>query len=340
MRADLHLSLWQAAEFVEEADQEAWHLQQAAFFAAPKPEPKAQAGGRKRKRTIVKGPRVIVKERRASFACLRALDNALLQGTKIGLADFMEDAEGSTGDLCKRSVLVIFLDEASTNMAMAMWLQYKVRLRMIFIRDVFHREWNDVSLAVRHTGLWWVVLLSSLAFNLPFGPWDGSGWWEQLKEGARDLLANAPHGGPLFDALYSALCKDRREEALGYLEHTRAVLTEALGSNAFCAKGEKVALRRWFSFFKAAQVHDASWHSRLLAVVYIGIKSGVYRDCWDCPFLGGVSTDPWRRPETEEPAEEEERPTWPQQQPCPRLQPVPPAAGHSQERRLRQMAGK
>ena len=201
MCADLHLSLWQAAEFVEEADQEAWHLQQAAFFAAPKPEPKAQAGGRKRKRTIVKGPRVIVKERRASFACLRALDYALLQGTKRGLADFMEDAEGSTGDLCKRSVLVTFFDEASTNMAMAMWLQYKVRLRMIFIRDVFHREWNDVSLAVKHTGLWWVVLLSSLAFNLPFGPWDGSGWWEQLKEGARDLLANAPHGGPLFDAL-------------------------------------------------------------------------------------------------------------------------------------------
>ena len=196
MCAVLHLSLWQAAGFVEEADQEAWHLQQAAFFVAPKPEPKAQAGGRKRKRTIVKGPRVIVKERRASFACLRALDNALLQGTKRGLADFMEDAEGSTGDLCKRSVLVIFFDEASTNMAMAMWLQYKVRLRMIFIRDVFHREWNDVSLAVKHTGLWWVVLLSSLAFNLPFGPWDGSGWWEQRKEGARDLLANAPHGGP------------------------------------------------------------------------------------------------------------------------------------------------
>jgi len=42
-------------------------------------------------------------------------------------------------------------------------------------------------------------------------------------------------------------------------------------------------------------------------VVYIGIKSGVYRDCWDCPFLGGVSKDPWRRPEIEEPAEEDEQ---------------------------------
>ena len=32
------------------------------------------------------------------------------------------------------------------------------------MRGTYHREWNDTKLAVQRTGLWWVVLLTTISF--------------------------------------------------------------------------------------------------------------------------------------------------------------------------------
>ena len=182
-----------------------------------------------------------------------------------------------------RPTLVLHFDEASPNIVMYCWLLYHMGLRVMAVRDVFHREWNDVQLAVKATGLWHVVLLSSLAFNLPYGPWDGSKWSHLMLEAARDLCAHEDVAGPLFSAFYELICQDRGETP-STLAHKQQALRELSDHRAFLAKGPRTALRRWFSWMQSASWHDGCWHARLLACVYLGIRTGAYKSHWDCPF--------------------------------------------------------
>ena len=77
------------------------------------------------------------------------------------------------------------------------------------MRDIYHREWNDMCFALKSAQVWWAVILSTVAFNLPYGPWEGSAWFGQLVEGSRGLLAQTPSAGhSLVDAFYPKLCAD------------------------------------------------------------------------------------------------------------------------------------
>eukprot|EP00974_Lingulodinium_polyedra_P051483 4953431-Lingulodinium_polyedra.AAC.1 len=72
------------------------------------------------------------------------------------------------------------------------WFAYKAGLRVMGVRDIFHREWNDVIGALKQAELWWVVILTTLAYHLPYGPWDGSSWYQRMVESAADLVAHTP----------------------------------------------------------------------------------------------------------------------------------------------------
>ena len=71
----------------------------------------------------------------------------------------------------------IHMDEASPSYAMWWYLFFHCRLRMVLVRDVFHRQWNDAKLTLIRKGLWWVVLLTTVMFNMPFGPYDARSFW-------------------------------------------------------------------------------------------------------------------------------------------------------------------
>eukprot|EP00974_Lingulodinium_polyedra_P024209 2345491-Lingulodinium_polyedra.AAC.1 len=70
------------------------------------------------------------------------------------------------------------------------------------MRDIFHREWNDVRLSIKDCNLWHIVILSAVAFNLPYGPWDGSTWFGKLQISAEEHVQLSAAGGPLFSHLY------------------------------------------------------------------------------------------------------------------------------------------
>ena len=183
------LTAFDPSEASDEFDPEDWLRRQLAFFLPrDRPQPKGKAKASAAKAKAGPAPKV-GKFRLASFQCLRSLDNALRIGRGAGLAAFLPAAPGSDAPLPRRPLLTWHFDQASTNMAGAMFLAYHVKLRILPVMDIFHREWNDVSLAAQRAGCWSAVLLSSLAMNVPFGPWDGCGWWEKLKEGACDLAS-------------------------------------------------------------------------------------------------------------------------------------------------------
>ena len=179
------------------------------------------------------------------------------------------------------------MDEGSIGFASPWYLQYHLDMRVVFARDPFHREWNDVRGALAASSLWWVILLTTNAFNLTYGPWEGAAWFEKLKLGAAEYCGLERATNPLFSAMYPSICRDKGVENRGTAGHKEQML-EAMGSSeAWSRKGPRVTLRRWFSWFAAFSFHDRVWHERLLAILAIGLQLGTYRNFRECPFWGG-----------------------------------------------------
>ena len=139
--------------------------------ARPKRKARAGAGGTRRL---------------SSFATFRALDHALIQSRKRGLATFLPSDEDTGKRFCTRPTLVIHYDERSPSLSMGQWLQNKAQLRVVLMRDIFHREWNDCMLAVKSSSMWHVLLLTSVVHNLPSGPWEGAAWFSKIAAGEKD----------------------------------------------------------------------------------------------------------------------------------------------------------
>eukprot|EP00974_Lingulodinium_polyedra_P026116 2521728-Lingulodinium_polyedra.AAC.1 len=140
---------------------------EAAFFA---PEP-APEGGERQKKRRKKNPNPQF-HRMAAYLQLKALDKVLRQRTGQGLEAF-DPLQGQVPSGFPPPTLVLHMDEAGTNVAMACWLQYSAKLRVMFTRDPFHRCWNDCKNALAQSGQYWAVLLCRVVFNLAYGPWDG-----------------------------------------------------------------------------------------------------------------------------------------------------------------------
>ena len=115
-----------------------------------------------------------------------AIDRMLLLCCGFGMFAFLASEEKEK-PFHLRKLLVTFMDEASAQFTLSQWLQYRMHLRYIPIRDMFHREWNDIKLAVNGCGMWWCIVTSTILYNVSYGPWEGCAFWHNLVGGA--LLA-------------------------------------------------------------------------------------------------------------------------------------------------------
>ena len=110
-------------------------------------------------------------------------------------------------------------DEASSDLSMVHWLLWKAQVRLVHFRDPLRRQWNDATNAIKRAALWSTVLLSTIVYNLAYGPWQGTAWWRKLQEGAAEFLAGAQPGDRLLDEFYLDICEDVGEEPYGNEEH-------------------------------------------------------------------------------------------------------------------------
>ena len=77
-----------------------------------------------------------------------------------------------------------------------MWFcTYGLGLNVHVVPDPSHGASNDWVLSVKEVGLWGLVLLLTAVYNTPYGPWNGSAFWEKLKQGLKEYLVRAegPH---------------------------------------------------------------------------------------------------------------------------------------------------
>ena len=269
---DLILSTRDAGEGVDEEALDPRVEFQNTFFAPSKCRstggvapagPKAKAKGRAKNMAKGKAKRTPGKPvtRASAHRFLRALDFVLKQTLGQGLALFTQN--DLSLPLHNRPLLVLLLDEGSIGVAASWYLTHKLGARVVLLRDLFHREWNDIKDAIKSSGLWYVVLLSNIVFNLCYGPWEGSAWYEKLVAGATELFAKETVANPLFQSLYPMICNDHGDTAVGTYEHRSQVLTATANAEAFKRKGPRCTMRRFFSWSLAAEWHLQEWRTWL-----------------------------------------------------------------------------
>ena len=226
------ITFWTAegGEKVSDEDQEYFTNYQSFWFSEPAATERRIAPKRKRA-TAPKLPGAAKAQRQSAYHMMRTLDKALLIMLGVGFAYFMHstDEEDKRHHEGYHPTLVMHFDEASQGFAM-IWYLLDLPMRIVPIRDPFHREWNDCRLALSRSELWWVVLITSVVVNLPFGPWDGSSWWGRMIGMAADQAQRSHANTPLFVVLYGLIARDLGETATGTPEHMHRRLRSVVGS--------------------------------------------------------------------------------------------------------------
>ena len=178
----MHLKEFRASERVSGHDQELLVQYQTEFFSDYTKVTVNKKG--KKRRKVVKCPWAVEGQRVSAWHHIKALDKQVFLTLGIGLSFF----QGTEHDWMTVALqflymniipptMTLHLDEGSPAYSMTWYLMYHEDMRMIAQRDIFHRQWNDVKGATSGSDLWYVVLLMTVVFNLPFGPWEGGTWF-------------------------------------------------------------------------------------------------------------------------------------------------------------------
>ena len=293
---DIFFRKWQPGDSISEHDLVLWAEWENAFFNLDdaleyREKLAARPKGKAKPKRKVRAPISVRTVRAAAWQHLRALDKICLTTLGERLKQFAVPEVSLTNMIMPLRdlpgfphTLVLHLDEGSQGFAMSWLVTFFLRLRFIFMRDPHHREWNDVRGALSDENVWWVILLSTMVFNLAYGPWESGSWWEKLQGSAVGYGQRANWTSPLFSALYESICKDWGMEPSGTKEHRQQVFESSAFGECFSRTGSKVALKRWFSWVDAFKDADNKWHSRLPGLIMFGMSTGLYHDHTEVPL--------------------------------------------------------
>ena len=178
--------------------------------------------------------------------------------------------------LIDRPVLSLCEDQGSTNFCARWFLVYMLALRMVFFDDPWHRLWNDVLAAAKETGFYSTILITSIACNLSWGPWQGERWHIELAEGAKDWLR---YGDTVLDILEKFMPRWLRDKGQSvttesWKQTLQQMLDDIRTAEYLSKKGIKVAIARWFSWMEAMAWWTTQWTARLVIMVHLGMKLG------------------------------------------------------------------
>ena len=206
--------------------------------------------------------------RLAALDLLRSINHAL-SSVDLPLSRFAEGpwAPG------QHAMLTIACDEGPDNCAAMWWLTHHRRLRVVWMRDPPHREHNDVTLAIKHSGLWGSVLDMCLVWNLGYGPFNSGAWYKSMLEGASDMLHNLQPSDGLTVWLGPHLATESNQSGM------------PLDLEPVLTKGPRVSLSRWFSFYDATSHHWKFWYTKLAILLFIAVQAGHVTNAKDFPLL-------------------------------------------------------
>ena len=201
-------------ELLAEADLWASGEMEQAFFSGQAEDveglPAAEEPPHKRRR---KAAKLKHPPRKTALLQLKCLDGILQARLGHGLEAYVPDNSRPFPRIAP--TLTLHTDEASSNISMACYLLYKLKARVLFTRDPHHRYWNDAKAALVATRQYWIVILARVVLRLPYGPWEGHGWWQKLTEQAEDSANTLQVNSSIWGEFYPMIVQISALHQLG-----------------------------------------------------------------------------------------------------------------------------
>lgn len=192
-----------------------------------------------------------------------------------------------------RPVLSLTHDRASNNLAAVNFMKHELHMRLVTQSDPFHDTWNDVRLALQGAKAWNIVLGTGHVFNVLCGPWGSSAFFRQAQSMCEEHTQTMAATDELYCHLYPDFARDMRLPGdSDSQEHKRAVLAVLADSDVFKKNPNKVALSRWLAWFERFDSFGRTGSTMLLALLLIGLHTGIWRSCQDRSRLGSSSESP------------------------------------------------
>ena len=210
--------------------------------------------------------------RSAAFAWCKGLDWQLQTMVGKGLSRYAQQ-DGDVRRVEQRPFLSVCLDKGSDGWCATWFLVNECKLRMMPFWDPFHGPWNDVNTAMDECGLKSSMLLSTIAHNLEYGPFDGQAFHRKMCETAEELKSLMNVNDPLLQYLWPKICAE-----MGYEEsqfEDKLQFLENLPTHEFLrVKGPRVCSSRWGTWCEADSFRAPYHHARLLVLLGMGLLEG------------------------------------------------------------------
>eukprot|EP00971_Amphidinium_carterae_P005283 105629-Amphidinium_carterae.1 len=212
-------------------------------------------------------------------------------------------------------------DEAGQNRALCHYLICDLRARVVYRRDRFHRQWNDLNASMKCSGLYNTFVYSFVWLNLPFGPWLSSTWHVEMEQLMEEFLEGCTADNPLLLWLWPRILSDGLgstvSECIEYVDNASgraAFLGDLRSAFALRCKGSKTSASRWFSWHSAFSSKAACHHGQVLMYLLLAIRKG-----WVASLKDLLGTD----------VSDIERPSATEPEPAPTPPPAPTGAASS-----------
>ena len=181
--------------------------------------------------------------------------------TNLATKDSAPELPGNMLDPSTQMVLLLCMDQASTNHAVADFLPSPGGFNgcVLATEDPFHRAHNDWKFALRHAIGWFehTVLQMTVVYNLPYGPWLHAANLSARREAMDELMKDGRVASVIQAFALGHMASDARRPVPADSAEATDMVEERLEASGFLRKkGPYVKHMRFFSYLEAAAYYD------------------------------------------------------------------------------------
>lgn len=202
--------------------------------------------------------------------------------TGEGLSQYQQPADKSLRDHpSKWPRLCLSLDQESSNICAAGYLDRALNLCLEKWWDLPHGCWRDIIASLKVAGLWSCTLVCLIGYNCPMGPWTDDARYHQCVGAMQHLMQGGnPHRCPLFQGMFADLHAEMIADGFtpdpAASDAETAVWNELARNTVWENKGDKVSLNRFMGVTKKASVECRHWFRRGFAYTYLCLEAGFF----------------------------------------------------------------
>ena len=174
------------------------------------------------------------------------------------------------------NTMVMCSDRQSEQMCGGNFLMFALLLNFVFICDPAHCGWRALLEALVRSGFMAVASVAQLIYNIAYGPFQRSAFFNYLKDACADISASMKADDPLLVYFWPWIVQD-----LGWAEHNldnkegrTRFLELLLTFNVGNIKGPKCSTGRFYSFCSAHREWDNFYYTKLFVMTWVALRFG------------------------------------------------------------------